>query len=84
MQSLKDLNKFIWIGFILDLVGFFMAIFARSDNLYWTGVGIVIAGIVATLIGLWVCIKNKRGVGSAILYLVLDAAFLIYLLAFFR
>jgi len=72
----NKLNKFIWIGFVLDLVGFMVALFLS----YPIGIVMVLAGIVFTVIGLVVCLKQKSGVGTAIFYLVLDIAFLIWLL----
>ncbi|MCL2406305.1 MAG: hypothetical protein FWC95_00095 [Defluviitaleaceae bacterium] len=79
MGKFRDLNKFLMIGLVLDLVGFFIALFAESNGMFWTGIILVIAGIIATAIGLWICIKNKTGVPTAVFYLVLDIAFLIFL-----
>ena len=69
------LNIFVWIGFILDLIGFFVALWAS----FTLGVTIIIIGLVFSIIGLLLCIKNKEGVFNASLYVVLDIAFLIYL-----
>jgi len=76
MGTEKKLNAFVWIGFGLDLIGFFIAIFW----IYGLGIGIIIAGLVFSVIGLVLCIRDKGNVFSAALYVVLDVAFLIYLL----
>lgn len=75
MGSRGRLNVFVWIGFILDLIGFFVALFASFS----LGIGIIIVGLVFSIIGLILCIRDKGAVGSAALYVVLDVAFLIYL-----
>jgi len=74
----KKLNVFVWIGFVLDLIGFFVALFASFP----LGVGLIIVGLVFSVIGLIVCIKQRGSVGTAIFYVVLDFVFLIYLFSF--
>jgi len=78
METSKKLNVFVWIGFVLDLVGFFIALFMS----FGLGVGIMIVGLVFSVIGLVLCIQQKGNIGTAALYVILDVAFLIYLLAF--
>ena len=78
METSKKLNAFVWIGFVLDLIGFFIALF-MSFNF---GVAIMVIGLVFSVIGLILCIKQKGNVGTAALYVILDVAFLVYLLAF--
>jgi len=78
MDTKKKLNAFVWIGFALDLIGFVIA-------LWWIfnlGVGIMIAGLIFSVIGLFLCIKQKGNVGTAAFYVLLDVAFLIYLVLF--
>jgi len=77
MGTGKKLNAFVWIGFALDLIGFFIAILTDAVGL---GIGIIIVGLVFSVIGLVLCIRDKGNVVSAALYVVLDLAFLIYLL----
>jgi len=75
MGTGKRLNAFVWIGLVLDLIGFFIALFASFP----LGVGIIIVGLVFSVIGLILCIRDNGNVVSAALYVVLDVAFLIYL-----
>ena len=75
-EARKKLNPFVWAGFGLDLIGFFIALFAH----FWLGTGIVIFALVLSAIGVWLCVKKKGAVGTAVFYLLLDAAFLVYLL----
>jgi len=75
MGSEKKLNAFVWIGFALDLIGFFIALFLSFP----VGVTIIVIGLVFSVIGLIFCIRDNGNVVSAALYIVLDVAFLIYL-----
>jgi len=75
----KKLNAFVWIGFALDLIGFFMALFMD----FYLGVAVIVIGLVFSIIGLIVCIRQKGNVATAVLYVVLDVAFLIYLLVIY-
>ncbi|MCL2364443.1 MAG: hypothetical protein FWC71_07270 [Defluviitaleaceae bacterium] len=77
--SNSKVNIFVWIGFILDLVGFLIALFLNFN----LGLTLVLLALVFSVIGLVICIRRNSGIGTAILYIVLDIAFLIYLLWFF-
>jgi len=79
MGTNKKLNVFVWIGFALDLIGFMIALFVS----FGLGVGIIIVGLVFSVIGLILCIQQQGNIFSAALYVVLDVGFLIYLLAIF-
>jgi len=79
MDFKSNLNPFVWIGFGLDLVGFFIALYAS----YGLGLGIMLVGLVFSIIGLVMCIKQNGNVKTAAIYVVMDVAFLIWLVAFF-
>jgi len=79
MDTKKKLSAFVWAGFALDLVGFFIAVFV----LFNLGLAIMLVGLAFSVVGLLLCIKQKSNVGTAALYIILDVAFLIYLVAFF-
>lgn len=76
----KKTNIFIGIGFAIDIIGF---LFAVVLNMFAIGVGLIVLGLVFTVIGLIICIKQKSSIGTAVTYLVLDLAFLIYILFVF-
>jgi hypothetical protein len=73
----KKEDLFVRIGFWLDLVGFFIAWF-----LFWPGVAIMLIALVISVIGLLRCIQAGSGVVGAVIYIVLDVAFLIGLFVF--
>jgi len=75
----KRLNAFVWIGFVLDLIGFYLALFMDRD----IGIVVVVIALIFSIIGLILCIKRKGNVATATFFIVLDVAFLIYLVAFF-
>jgi len=72
----KKLNVFVWAGFILDLIGFAIALFLSPG----LGIGIMVVALVLSVIGLLLCIKQQGNVVTAAFYLILDVVFLVYLL----
>jgi len=70
------LNAFVWIGFGLDLLGFFVALFLSLG----VGIAIIVIGLIFSIVGLILCITQKGNIVTAAFYVVLDLAFLIYLL----
>ena len=79
METKKKLNAFVWIGFALDLIGFMVALFIS----FTLGVALVVVGLVFSIIGLILCIRQKGNVATAAFYVALDVGFLVYLLIFF-
>ena len=74
----KGLNPFVWAGFVVDLIGFFIAITAN----FTMGMVIMLIGLVLSIIGLVICIDKQGDVKRAGLFVFLDIAFLIGLLVF--
>jgi hypothetical protein len=69
------MNKYVTIGFWVDIIGFIIAWF-----LWPVGIAIIVAGIVFTVIGLKACIRDNENVGTAVFYLIADAGFLVFIL----
>ena len=78
MDTKKKLNTFVWIGFALDLIGFVIALWVA----FGLGLGIMLVGLVFSIIGLVLCVKQNGNVGTAAFYVILDVVFLIYLVFF--
>ena len=79
METGKKLNAFVWIGFALDLIGLMVALFVN----YGFGLALIVVGLVFSIIGLILCIRQQGNVATAAFYVVLDVGFIVYLLVFF-
>jgi len=69
-----SVSPFVWIGFGLDLLGFFILLLFSFP----VGIIIMVIGLMFSVVGLVMCILQKGNWVTAVYFLAIDLAFLVY------